>query len=227
MSMAEIKYTPVSSLAVASALLGLMSILGLIFPLVAMFAVPGVLFGIAAIVAIRRYKLNGLRLAKVGLTLSLIFGIVSPVWAVTWFEICYHAEAVPGYTRINFREIMRDRKHSESRQAALVGQNVCFKGYELDPGREKRDTFRMSCKRPPSGFGGKADPEDVVLVQLPEGKFWEWRNEMIAVSGTLVRNPAAYGQPEAPKFILVQSEVFGARTLNGSLVSRSGGAGGC
>lgn len=227
MSTNSINYSAVSSMAVASALLGMMSLLGLIFPLVALFAIPGILFGIAAIVAIRRYELNGLRLAKAGLTLSLIFGILSPVWAVTWFEICFRAEAVPGYTRVNFQEIMQDRKHAESRLAALVGQNVCFKGYELDPGREKRDTFRMSCQRPPSGFGGKADPEDVVQVQLPDGKFREWSNEMIAVSGTLVRNPEANSRPEAPKFILVQSEVFEARTLNGSLVSRGSGSRGC
>ncbi|MDF1744055.1 MAG: DUF4190 domain-containing protein [Gimesia sp.] len=221
--MTDFKYSPISLMAVASALLGMMSILGLIFPLVALFAVPGVLLGIAAILAIRRYELNGLRLAKAGLTLSLIFGIVSPVWAVTWFEICFRSEALPGYKRVNFREIMQDRKHSASR---LVGQNVCFKGYELYSSREKRNSFRMSCQRPPSGFGGKADLEDIALVKLLEGKFWKWRNELIAVSGRLVRNPDADHNPEAPKFILEQSEVFEARTLNGSLVFR-GGEGGC
>ena len=120
----EGNYSPISLMAVASALLGMMSIPGLIFPLVAIFAVPGILFGIAAMAAICRYELNGLRLAKAGLTLSLIFGIVSPVWAITWFEFSYQAEALPGYTRVDFREIMQDRKHSESKLAALVGQFI-------------------------------------------------------------------------------------------------------
>lgn len=227
MSMTEIKYSPVSSLAVASGVLGVVSILGLMAPLFAFFAVPGVLIGIAARVAIRKYELKGLFLAKAGITLSLIFGIVSPIWAITWYEIRFRSEALPGYKRVDFLEIMKDRKHSESRLTALVGQNVCFKGYELDPGRVKRETFRMSCQRPSSGFGSKANPEDVVLVKLPKGKFRKWHYEMIAVSGTLVRNPAAYSKPEAPKFILEQSEVFKARTLNGSVFSSSNSVGGC
>lgn len=228
MSITEMKYSPVSSLAVASGILGVVSILGLMAPVFAFFAVPGVAFGIAARVAIRKYELKGILLAKAGLTLSLIFGMVSPIWAITWYEIRFRSEALPGYRRVNFLEIMKDRKHSESRLAAQVGQNVCFKGYELDPGGVNRDSFRMSCKRPSSGFGSKANPEDIVLVKLPKGKFRKWHYEMIAVSGTLVRNPAAYSKPEAPKFILEQSEVFKARTLDGSILSRSsGGEGSC
>ncbi len=228
MSITEMEILPRFQLAVASGMLGLVSILGLMLPVFAFFAVPGVAFGIAARVAIRKYELKGILLAKAGLTLSLIFGMVSPIWAITWYEIRFRSEALPGYRRVNFLEIMKDRKHSESRLAARVGQNVCFKGYELDPGRVKRDTFRMSCQRPSSGFGSKANPEDVVLVKLPEGKFRKWRYEMIAVSGTLVRNPAAYSQSKAPKFILEQSEVFEARTLDGSILSSSSrGEGGC
>lgn len=224
MSTNQINYSPVSSMAVASALLGMMSLLGLIFPLVALVAIPGILFGIAAIVAIRRYELNGRKLVRLGICLSLVFGILAPVL----YEIRFYSEALPGYKRVNFAAIMKDRKQSESNLAALVGQNVCLKGYGLLRSRKSElNAFPMSYQRPSYGFGSKDNPEEIVLVKLPEGKFWEWRYEAIAVSGTLIRNPDANRNPEAPKFVLEQSEVFEVRTWDGLLLSCGGGRGGC
>jgi len=222
--MTDFKYSPISLMAVTSLLLGVLCILGLIFPLIAIVAVPGVIFGIAAKSAIHHYELGGQKLARLGIRLSLIFGILTPVW----YEIRFHSEALPGYKRVNFLEIIQDRKHSESRLAALVGQNVCLKGYALLRSRENElKSFPMSYHRTSSGFGSKDDPEEIVLVKLLEGKFWKWRYEAIAVSGTLARNPDAQTDPEAPKFILEQSEVFEARTSDGLLLSGGGGRGGC
>lgn len=228
MSTTEIKYAPVSSLAVASCILGGVCVLGLMTPLFAFFAVPGITFGVAAMAAIRKYELKGLFLAKAGLMLSLVFGIVSPIWAITVYEIRFRSEALPGYKRVNFQEIMEDRKNSENRLAALIGQNICFKGFQLIPSRgSERNSILVSSQRPSSGFGSKANLEETVLVKLSEGKFWQWRSETIAVSGTLIRNPNAQSDPAEPKFMLLQSEVFKALTLNGKSLYEKSGRGGC
>lgn len=221
---AELHYSPISRQAIVSFALGILCIFGLVFPLLAFLAVPGIILGITAVIAIRRYELSGQKIAWMGIQLSLVFGILTPIW----YEIRFRSEALPGYRRVNFLELMKDRKKSESKLTALIGQNVCFKGYELTPSRViERNSFRMSYQRPPSGFGSKANPEDMVLVKLPEGKVWKWSYEVIAVSGTLIRNPAAQRDPEEPKFMLVQSEVYKALILDGVFLSGGGGRGGC
>lgn len=220
----ETDYSPLSLLAVTSLVLGVISVLGLFFPMITLLAIPGVLFGIAALVAMRRYELHGRNLARLGICLSLVFGILAPVS----YEIRFYSEALPGYKRVNFLEIMQDRKNSESHFAALVGQNVCLKGYGLLRSRNSElNAFPLSYHRRSSGFGGKDNPEEIVLVILPEGKIWEWQHEAIAVSGTLVRNPAAKNNPDVPKFLLEQSAVIEARTWDGLLRSGGGGRGGC
>jgi len=197
------RYSPISLLAVVSAGLGAFSILGMLFPWLALFTVPGIILDFVALKSIRRYELSGRNLAKVGICLSLIFGILAPVW----YEIQFRSETLPGYQRINFAALMQDSKHSRQKLTALVGEHVCLKGYALPRRELQLNEFQMGYERPGSSFGWEPDPEKTLMVQLPDGKSWKWHYEPIAVSGTLVRNPNAESHSDAPRFKLVQSEV--------------------
>jgi len=196
-------YSPISLLAIASTGLGMFCILGIVFPWLALFAVPGVILGFVALKSIRRYELSGQKLARLGICLSLIFGILTPIW----YQIQFCSETLPGYQRVNFAAIMQDRENTEQKLAGLVGEHICLKGYALPRRELQLDEFQMDYERHGSSFGWKPDPEKTLMVQLPEGKSWKWHYDPIAVSGTLVRNLDAESNFDVPRFKLVQSAV--------------------
>ncbi|MFH1302891.1 MAG: hypothetical protein ABIK07_17655, partial [Planctomycetota bacterium] len=153
--------------------------------------------------SIRRYELSGQKLARLGICLSLIFGILTPIW----YQIQFCSETLPGYQRVNFAAIMQDRENTEQKLAGLVGEHICLKGYALPRRELQLDEFQMDYERHGSSFGWKPDPEKTLMVQLPEGKSWKWHYDPIAVSGTLVRNLDAESNFDVPRFKLVQSAV--------------------
>ncbi|WP_417391306.1 DUF4190 domain-containing protein [Gimesia sp.] len=204
----QINYTPISMCAVTSAGLGVLCILGFVFPWLALLAIPSIILGFVALKLIRRYEISGRKLARRGIQLSLVLGIIAPVWHLTWYEIYFHSEALAGYKRVNFGAIVNDRKNAESRMESLLGQNICFKGYAIFSGKGfNKHRFDLYYNLPGGGFGFQPSPNELVSVQLPQGKTWEWTHKPIAVSGTLVRNPDAESNSDLPRFKLIQSEV--------------------
>lgn len=212
MTQADLNYTRVAPQAIISLVLGVLCSLGLIFPWLGVLAIPGFVLGLFALQSIDHYELSGRKLARRGIQLSLLFGSLTPAWQLTWYEIRYHSEALPGYQRIDFMSIVQDRKHADTRWESLIGQQVCLKGFALPEKGGRLRLFRMSCQQPPTSFGSKPDPRETIMVQLPEGNTWEWQYEPISVSGTLVRNPEAELDSNAPRFLLQQSAVFPALT---------------
>ena len=211
----QICYSPISKRAVTSAGLGVFCILGFIFPTLAWLAIPGVVLGCVALKSIRHYELSGRKLARRGIQLSLVCGMLAPFWHLAWYEIRFHSEALPGYQRVSFGEIVNDRKNFESRMESLLGQNICFKGFAIYAGQgSHKHQFELYYSQPRGGFGFQPGHREVVSVQLPRGKSWEWNHQSIAVSGKLVRNPDAKSDPEAPQFLLEQSAVFPALTAD-------------
>ncbi len=211
----QMRYSPISMTAVMSAGLGVFCILGFIFPTLAWLAIPGVVLGCVALKSIRHYELSGRKLARRGIQLSLVCGMLAPLWHLAWYEIRFHSEALPGYQRVSFGEIVNDRKNFESRMESLLGQNICFKGFAIYAGQgSHKHQFELYYSQPRGGFGSQPGHREVVSVQLPQGKTWEWTHQPIAVSGKLVRNPDAKSDPEAPQFLLKQSAVFPALTAD-------------
>lgn len=223
----QINYAPVSIGAVMSVGLGVFCLLGIVFPWLALLAIPGVVFGFVALKSIKHHELSGRKLARSGILLSLVCGILAPLWHLTRYEIRFHSESLPGYQRISFGEIVNDRKNFDCRMESLLGQNICFKGYAIYTGQGfHKHQFDLYYSQPGGGFGFQPSAREVVLVQLPQGKTWEWTHKRIAVSGKLVRNPDAKTDPEAPQFMLKQSAVFPALTSDHFQSTFSAG-GGC
>lgn len=186
--MTDHEYSPISSLAVASGLLGCGGSLGLFAPEFALLALPGIATGLIAISEIRKLRLSGDRFAKAGIALSLFFALLTPVWHVTRFN----SEALPGHERIDFSSLVTDDQNLDR----LVGKNVCLKGYAI-PGH-----LRAMNRFPLSMDGSTKKLEKIVGVELPAGTTWDWQVEAIAVSGSLVRVPTDQQIPYAPKCIL-------------------------
>ena len=226
MAQADLNYTPVAPQAVLSLILGVSCTLGLCFPWLALLAIPGLVLGLLALKSISHYELSGHQLARRGIQLSLLFGVLAPVWHLTWYEIRFHSEALPGYKRLDFAAIAKNRETSPKKWETLIGQQVCLKGYAVPRKGGHLSLFRMSDQMLPSSFGSQPDPQKTIMVQLPKGKTWEWRHQPIAVSGTLVRNPDAEDDPDAPRFLLKQSTVLPALTSDHFQGPFSGG-GGC
>ncbi|KAA0135278.1 DUF4190 domain-containing protein [Gimesia chilikensis] len=226
MAQADLNYTPVAPQAVLSLMLGVFCTLGLFIPWLALLAIPGLVLGLRALKSIRRYELSGHQLARRGIQLSLLFGVLAPVWHLTWYEIRFHSEALPGYTRIDFAAVTKNRTHSEKMWESLLGQPICLKGFAEPRRGGLLQSFRMTSQRQPFSFGSQSDPREMIMVQLPEETRWEWCYEPIAVSGTLVRNPDAEDDPDAPRFLLKQSTVLPALTSDHFQGPFAGG-GGC
>ena len=197
--MSDPEYSPMSSLAVVSALLGFAGLLGLIAPEFTLLALPGIATGIAAGFGIRKYRLSGYRFARAGIALSLIFAFLTPVWHVTRFN----SEALPEHERIDFSslDIANDQNLEQ-----LVGKRVCLKGYALVDARIEMSTFLLS---PDANY---RKTEKAVIVELPSGTTWKWQHEAIAVSGTFIRVSTVDQGSQIPKFVFQTSSVRDSKT---------------
>ena len=209
-------YSPVSSLAVVSALLGFTAVLGLLEPEFALIAVPGLGTAIAAVAAIRKYELRGRAFARIGCTLSIAVAVLTPIWHAAHFN----SEALPGHERLDYASLASSKTQGLDR---FVGKKVCLKGYGLSPNGlplHKLTEFTLS----PNGNSRKTDA--TVIVKLLAGDSWDWQFDAVAVSGTLVRNPDASTDQKSVLCLLQEGSVRPSKTRF-CVVSRAADDGGC
>jgi len=140
------QYRAVSSAAVASLIVGLLSALALLdWPLVAL-PVIGVAFGLYAMTSVKRRsdELSGAGLARAGFLLSLAFAILGPA-RLTYI---YVTELPEGYDRVSYSELQPD--DSQRGQVvppsalALEGKKIFLKGY-IYPGTQKSGIREFLC----------------------------------------------------------------------------------
>ena len=192
----EFHYRPVSSLAVCSLVLGLLSLVGIFLWIMLPVAVLTVILGGIAILSIRRWKgeYTGIGVAIAG----IFFGSVTLVGG-TYVQIQAFQHEVPaGYTRISFikdisaKEFVTDRHGDKVNPEveALVGKKVFFKGFVFPTDeRVGLTSFLLLKDSKECCFGGNPAVRDQVGCLMQGGKTTNYTAGRVSVAGTFRINP--------------------------------------
>ncbi|MBX3411145.1 MAG: DUF3299 domain-containing protein [Pirellulales bacterium] len=193
------EYRALSALAVTSVVLGVCSAAAVLDWSLALFPLAGIVFGIWALVRIRRNSetLTGAKIAKIGLALSILG------WAGGWSWLTYDylTEVPPGYERISYADLQADATGTPVPAAAkaLDGKRVFIKGY-VYPGAQTQGIQRFVLVRDNGTccFGG-AMPKlnDMVDVKLSDPLRIVYATGVFRVAGTFrVQSTSAPGLGE-------------------------------
>lgn len=192
----EFNYRPVSSLAVCSLVLGLLSLIGIFLWIMLPVALLSVVLGGIAILSIRRWKgeYTGTGVAIAG----IFFGSVTLV-AGTLVQVHAFKHEVPeGYTRISFikdisaKDFVTDRHGAKVHPEveAIVGKKVFFKGFVFPTDKSSGLTsFLLLKDSKECCFGGKPDLKDKVGCVMQGGKTTNYMAGRVSVAGTFRINP--------------------------------------
>jgi hypothetical protein len=192
----EFHYRPVSSLAVCSLVLGLLSLVGIFLWIMLPVAVLTVILGGIAILSIRRWQgeYTGTGVAIAG----IFFGAVT-LLAGTGVQVhAFQHEVPPGFTRISFikdisaKPFVSDRNGAKVNPdvEALVGQKVFFKGFVYPTDQYVGLTsFLLLKDSKECCFGGKPALTDKVGCIMQGGKSTNYYAGRVSVAGTFRINP--------------------------------------
>ena len=165
------QYRALSTAAVASLIIGLLSPLAILSWSLAVVPITGVLVSLLAIAKVRRNRseLSGETLARVGLALSLAFGVIGP----GWLGYVYATEVPPGYERISYALLQPDETQPGQivppSALDLEGKRVFIKGY-VYPGQRTNgiQEFLLVRDQGDCCFGGDPKITDRIHVTLEE-----------------------------------------------------------
>ena len=182
------QYRALSMSAVASLVLGLISIVGLAFPALLVIPLGGTLFGFYALHSVRKKsaELTGSGLALTGTILCGVFFMSG----LTLATVIYLTEVPEGYQRISFLELQPDAERPHvpvsSRALELDGQKVFVKGY-IYPGdrRENLKQFVLVPDMKTCCFGGQPKLTDMIEVSLRDPLTTDWAPTRRKLSGVL------------------------------------------
>ena len=192
-------YRALSTSAVASLIVGLLSPLAVLdWTLLAIPAI-GIPLSVVSLLKVTRHRdeLTGAALARAGLGLSLVFAVLGPAWLT--YE--YVTELPDGYTRISYAELQPDESQAGQLvppgALALEGQKIFIKGY-VYPGREKDGIRKFLLVRDQGEccFGGNPKVTDRILVTLEDPLRLAYASRIHKLAGTFhveVRNSAIDG----------------------------------
>ncbi len=211
----EFHYRPVSSLAVCSLVLGLLSLVGIFLWIMLPVALLTVVLGGIAILSIRRWQgeYTGTGVAITG----IFFGIVTLV-AGTMVQVhAFKNEVPPGYTRVSFikdisaKAFVTDRHGTQVNPevAALAGKKVFFKGFVYPTDQHVGLTsFLLLKDSKECCFGGKPDLKDKVGCIMRKGLTTNYLAGRVSVAGTFQINPKFSGSEEESLYLL-ECEIVG------------------
>ena len=165
------KYRALSTSAVASLIVGLLSCLALFDWMLVAIPAIGIPLALLSLVKIRRHRdeLTGAGLARAGLALSVLFAVLGP--ARRTYE--YVTELPEGYERVSYAQLQPDESQIGQQvppsALALEGKRIFIKGY-VYPGREKDGIRKFLLVRDQGQccFGGNPKETDRILVTLED-----------------------------------------------------------
>jgi hypothetical protein len=190
--MKEHAYAPVSLAAVGCLAFAVLALGGFVYLPLTAFTVPAFVFALIGVRGKKMYGLAGRRLAQFGLPLSLAIAAGAPLYDAWQFR----SEAPAGYRRLSFSNDLDN----------YVGQQICLKGYALLTGDTAVDRFVIT------DDGYSRDPNNPILVELPDGRLWEMTTDGVAVSGRFERLPPS-DDDRYPRYVLRDAVVRPSRTL--------------
>ena len=181
------QYRALSTSAVASLIVGLLSCLAFLDWTLVAIPVIGVPLSLLSLAKIKRRgnELTGLGLAKTGLALSLLFVVLGP----SWLTYQYVTELPEGYQRISYAELQPEAAQAGQQvppsALALEGKKIFLKGY-VYPGRRKKGIrrFLLVRDRGECCFGGDPKITDRILVTLEDPLRLEYQPRLHKLGGT-------------------------------------------
>lgn len=181
-------YRALSSAAVASLVLGVLSSAALLdWPMVCVPAI-GMILGVYAVKTVRqrRDELSGAGVALAGLLLSIGF-LVAGVGRLSYV---YATEVPTGHVRMSYADLQPDPNGPSNRipetARALNGKKVFIKGYPLPGSQQTGITQFVLCRdQGDCCFGGKPKITDRINVQLMGDLSMNYRLRLWKVGGTL------------------------------------------
>lgn len=181
-------YRSTSRAAVMSLVLAVISLAGLIFASLLVFAVAGLLLALVGLNSIRRYpnEYSG----KIPGVLGLIAcgGIL--IGGVAWHSYVYATECPPDAQRISFYDLNPEDKNAPAvppkNAVALDGKKVFIKGYVYPDGQAGNiKTFVLIPDLGTCCFGGQPRLTDMVLVTLRDPQRTAYNQRKRRVTGEL------------------------------------------
>ena len=205
----EFLYRPVSTMAVCSLMLGLVSLIGIFLWIMLPAALLTIVLGLMALVSIRRWQgeYTGTGVAIAG----ILFGAVTLVAGTAVQVNAFRKEVPDGYQRISFvKDIsMKDfivsykgaKPHPDVE--ALVGKKVFFKGFVYPTSQVVGLTsFLLLKDSNECCFGGKPKLTDKVACIMQNGKTFDFWAGRVSVAGTFRTNPQYDGSDSDSVYIL-------------------------
>lgn len=205
----EYSYRPVSSLAVCSLVLGLLSLVGIFLWIMLPVGLLAIALGAIAILSIRRWKgeYTGTWVAITG----IFFGSVT-LMAGTVVQINAFQHEVPeGFTRISFVKDISAKDFVTNHRGtkvhpdveALVGKKVFFKGFVFPTDQyEGLTSFLLLKDSEECCFGGQPKLQDKVGCIMQAGKTTNYISGRASVAGTFRINQKFNGSGEESLYIL-------------------------
>ena len=181
----EQDYRAVSTPAVASLALGVLSVLAMLDWWLAIVPIAGAILGIYALRVIGRSpeEYTGKRFAVLGIALSAVLLVVG----LSYQSYVYATEVPPGYERISY-EILQPEPESGLPVPAAIrdldGKDVFIKGY-VYPGEQQHGITRFMLVRDQGDccFGGTPKETDRILVTLKDPRGFTFSEKRFKVAG--------------------------------------------
>jgi len=185
----QLQYRAISSAAVASVILGLLSFLACLDWMWIFIPVMGIVVGLFAVARIsrRRDEFTGTGVAKLGVALSMILLVAGPT------RLIYDeaTKVPPGYTRIFYDELQPNQQVKGElyppSARELDGKRVYIEGYIFNPSDTKQ--FLLVRDQGDCCFGGNPKITDRIQVTLVDPLRLAYRNRLFRVAGTFHVNP--------------------------------------
>jgi hypothetical protein len=180
-------YRALSTSAVASLIVGLLSCTAILDWSLVAIPLLGIPLSLFALVKVRRHsdELTGEKLARAGLALSLLFAVVGPARLTYEFV----TEVPDGYERVSYAELQPDPAVASQAvppsAVELEGKRIFIKGF-VYPGREKDGIRQFLLVRDQGDccFGGNPKITDRIQVTLADPLRLRFQSRLHKVAGT-------------------------------------------